>query len=58
MLPDTITEAAKAKFNGAYRGRRLSWSEFYKLTGRAPKPDNDNEPQTVATAATVNRMAR
>ncbi|RUV21765.1 hypothetical protein [Mesorhizobium sp. M7A.F.Ca.MR.245.00.0.0] len=29
--------------DGAYRGRRLSWDEFYLLTGRTPPiADNDN----------------
>lgn len=42
-LLDTPTEAAEAKFDGAYRGRRLSWAEFYRLTGREPAA-NDNKP--------------
>lgn len=50
-LFDTIKEAATAKFDGAYRGRRISWAEFYKLTGREPKADNDNQSNTKRDAA-------
>jgi len=36
-----------ARFDGAYRGRRISWSEFYKLTGIEP-PANDNHREEEA----------
>lgn len=36
--------------------RTITWADLYKLRpDLAPKPDNDNRPQT---AATVNRVAR
>lgn len=41
-LFDSPTAAETARFDGAYRGRRLSWAEFYRLTGR--EPANDNKP--------------
>lgn len=32
-----------------FRGRRLSWAEFARLTGREPpKPDNDNDAAEAA----------
>ncbi|WP_292414460.1 hypothetical protein [Mesorhizobium sp.] len=42
MLLDRPDTTDSAKHDGAYRGRRLSWQEFYKLTGREPAA-NDNE---------------
>lgn len=47
-LLDTPAEAAKAKFDGAYRGRRLSLREFYSIRPDL-RPANDNEPQPAAT---------
>lgn len=35
-----------------YRGRRLSWAEFYKLTGRkTPVAGNDNTKENKETKA-------
>lgn len=50
MLFDTTTEAATAKFDGAYRGRRLSWAELYKLRpDLKPANDNSQPDETIAT---------
>lgn len=56
-LFDTPTEAANAKFDGAFRGRRLSWSELYRLRPDL-KPDNDNEPATSSQRTTAEVAAR
>lgn len=37
----TDTTGKAAAFDGAYRGRRLSWKEFYRLRPDL-RPENDN----------------
>ncbi|MER8858992.1 hypothetical protein NKI09_15215 [Mesorhizobium sp. M0757] len=47
-MTDKRSTASKAVSESArpYRGRRMSWEEFYKLTARAPIADNDNDNTT------------
>lgn len=36
--------SAKPDPDRPYRGRRITWAEFYQLTGRKkPEADNDND---------------
>jgi hypothetical protein len=41
-LLDNPVTADAARFDGAYRGRRVSWKEFYELRPDL-RPANDNE---------------
>ncbi|CAH2408002.1 hypothetical protein MES4922_90009 [Mesorhizobium ventifaucium] len=40
---DSRTAAATARHDGAYRGRRMSWAEFYRERPDL-RPANDNRP--------------
>ncbi|RWM26901.1 hypothetical protein [Mesorhizobium sp.] len=55
-LFDSPTAAATAKHDGAYRGRRLSWQEFYALRPDL-KPANDNERPGSIPQRTTDRVA-
>lgn len=53
-LLDSATTATEAKHDGAYRGRRLSWREFFALRPdlvRQAVNDNQCPTQSAATAA-------
>ncbi|YBV97099.1 hypothetical protein M1D80_09445 [Phyllobacteriaceae bacterium JZ32] len=45
----TTTDTTTPRLDGAYRGRRLSWAEFWKLRpDRRPDNDNDEKQEDVA----------
>ncbi|WP_192384118.1 hypothetical protein [Mesorhizobium silamurunense] len=50
-LFDNPTAATTARFDGAYRGRRLSWAEFWKIRPDLKQADNDNERPADKAAA-------
>lgn len=39
---------ARARHDGAYRGRRMSWAEFFTLRPDLKPAANDNEPRAEA----------
>lgn len=38
-----MTEQSQTRTDGAYRGRRISWREFYRMRPDL-KPNNDDQP--------------
>lgn len=57
-LFDSPTAAATAKHDGAYRGRRISWAELWKLRPDL-RPANDNrQPDAIPQRTTVNGAVR
>ncbi|WP_161939548.1 hypothetical protein [Paramesorhizobium deserti] len=40
-MTDSTTDTTTPRLDGAHRGRRISWTEFYKLFPDL-KPSNDN----------------
>lgn len=55
-LLDNPATTDAACFDGAYRGRRLSWSEFFALRPDL-RADNDNQPKAMITAPKCRMVA-
>ncbi|MEI5680652.1 hypothetical protein AAAK29_19295 [Mesorhizobium sp. CCNWLW179-1] len=51
MIPDSKRTNDDARYDGAFRGRRLSWQEFYALRPDL-RPANDNEKRERKDAET------